>query len=104
MTQVNIIRSDDIYLDGLTELAHSLDKFPVWPTDPIHAVQVVNEEVGELNRAILQLVYEPDEYPDADVRKEAIQSIAVLIRFIAGLDGGQYNWSPAHQVEQVLEG
>jgi hypothetical protein len=91
-----------IILDSLDELDRATTKFPGWPSDPLHAVGVVNEEVGELNRAILQAVYELDKYPDAnaEVREEAIQPIAMLVRFVLSLDAAQYNWNPSDQIVQ----
>ena len=46
-------------LDVIAELGKALRKFPTWPTDPLHALAVLGEEYGELNKAMLQLVYEP---------------------------------------------
>lgn len=40
------------------ELTRATAKFPTWSNDPIHAMAVVNEEIGELNQAVLQAVYE----------------------------------------------
>jgi NTP pyrophosphatase (non-canonical NTP hydrolase) len=54
--------------------------FPIWPTDPLHAVAILNEEVGELNQAILQTIYEPEKSDKYDVRDEAIQAGAMVIR------------------------
>ena len=42
------------------EITRAVVKFPTWPTDPLHAVAVLNEEVGELNKALLQMTYERD--------------------------------------------
>ena len=68
------------------ELLRALGKFPLWPTDPLHAAQIINEEVGELNSAILQCVYEPDKSTPEDVRAEAIQVAAMSIRFLMSLE------------------
>ena len=42
----------------LGEIARAVEKFPTWPTDPLHAVAVLGEEFGELTQAVLQCVYE----------------------------------------------
>lgn len=79
----------------LRELGNATSKFPTWPTDPLHAIGVVNEEVGELNKAVLQQMYEPHKNPPGAVCTEAIQAAAVLIRFILSLD--RYRWTPCTQ-------
>jgi hypothetical protein len=67
------------------ELAAARAKFPEWPTDPLHAVAIVTEEVGELSAAALQVVYEPGKAIHVDVVKEAIQVAAVALRFVESL-------------------
>ncbi|MBK8191631.1 MAG: hypothetical protein IPK79_14450 [Vampirovibrionales bacterium] len=62
------------------ELERAINKFPTWPTDPLHALAVLGEEYGELNKAMLQLVYEPHKTTAEDVRMEAIQTAAMSIR------------------------
>src|SRR5574340_1292161 len=61
-------------LEVVAELGKALRKFPTWPTDPLHALAVLGEEYGELNKAMLQLVYEPHKTSAAEVRTEAIQT------------------------------
>lgn len=86
------------------ELTRATRLHPEWPTDPLHAVGILNEEVGELNRAILQGVYEVDwnneraagRMLDA-VREEAIQVAAMAERFIASLEEYAYAKSSAHR-------
>jgi hypothetical protein len=87
-----------VVLDVLTEVERAIAKFPTWPADPIHACQVFNEEGGELTKAVLQQMYEPDKNPAGAVRKEALQAAAMALRFLAGLDS--YDWTPGKQVEQ----
>lgn len=50
------------------ELGTKLDKFPVWPTDPLHAVAILAEEVGELTKAIVEHTYETHKADRACVR------------------------------------
>ena len=76
-------------------------KFPTWPTHALHAVAVVNEEVGELNKAILQAIYEPHKSGPAEVRAEAIQAAAMAIRFVRSLNA--YSYSPSTQHSQGAE-
>jgi hypothetical protein len=84
----------------LDEVARAV-KFPEWPTDPLHAAGVLNEEAGELNKAVLQQMYEPHKNKNGlqDVRDEAVQTAAMALRFIASLD--KYDWTPGMQHTQV---
>ena len=80
------------------ELARARTKFPLWPNDPIHAAAVVFEEAGELQKAALEHMYEPDKSDLMDVRDEAIQTAAMALRFLESLP--QYSWQPAGQHRQ----
>ena len=59
-----------VMIDIQEEITKAVEKFPTWPTDPLHAIAVVNEEVGELNQALLQMTYEPEKTSLADVRQD----------------------------------
>lgn len=86
----------------MDELQRATIKFPTWPTDPLHALGVVHEEVGELSKEVLQLVYEPHKTSPAKVREEAIQAAAMALRFAMSLD--TYQYTPGAQHEQAPEG
>lgn len=66
------------------ELQRAGNKFPYWPDDIIHAAAIVNEESGELIRAAIQFTYEDGEIEE--VKKEAIQTAAMCIRFLNNLN------------------
>lgn len=89
----------NIITEITAELARATAKFPTWPTDPLHALGVVHEEVGELSKEVLQLVYEPHKTSPAKVREEAIQAAAMALRFAMSLDN--YVAVPGPQHEQV---
>lgn len=91
--------SDD-WAEVFAEVARAIEKFPNWPTDPLHAVAVLGEEFGELTKATLQAVYEPHKSTMADVRTEAIQTAAMALRFIASLD--RYHLCVSHQHTQDI--
>jgi hypothetical protein len=84
--------------DVVAELNRATTKFPTWPTDPLHAMGVLNEEVGELAKAVLQEVYEPNKNMPGDVRKEALQAAAMTLRFLVSID--TYRWLPSKQHNQ----
>ncbi len=89
-------------MDALDEIQAEVEratrKFPTWPTDPIHAAAVIAEECGELQKAVLEAVYEPHKGSRPNVRTEAVQTAAMCLRFIASLE--IYAWSaraPQHE-------
>ncbi len=85
-------------LDEVTEeLFKATQKFPTWPNDPLHALAVVGEEFGELTQATLQHVYEPEKTGLYDVRKEAIQSMAMHLRFLLSIEDYDYTQSDQHK-------
>ncbi len=86
--------------DILAELERATNKFPTWPTDPLHALAVLSEEYGELSKAMLQLVYEPHMTTTHEARKEAIQAAAMVLRMILSLDLYDYRKSPQHTQSQ----
>jgi len=90
----------DIIDEVLNEVGRATKKFPTWPTDPLHAFAVLGEEVGELQKAILQTVYEPHKSTKDDVRKEAIQTAAMALRFLLSLE--TYEYSKCKQHSQTL--
>lgn len=82
------------------ELTRAVVKFPTWPTDPVHASAVVMEEAGELDQSVLEHIYEPHKSSRDDVRKEAVQTAAMAIRFLLSMD--VYKFDKAEQHEQKL--
>lgn len=81
----------------LSELARAMQKFPTWPTDPLHALAVLGEEYGELNKAMLQLTYEPHKTSMKEVQMEAIQTAAMAIRLVMSLDRYTYRQCDQHR-------
>jgi len=85
----------------LAEWQKAVAKFPTWPTDPFHALTVVGEEVGELNKALLQYVYETEKGVTMDdIREEAVQAAAMCLRWIASID--RYVFSMGDQHDQPM--
>lgn len=65
------------------EFQRAVNKHPNWPTDVIHQAAIVGEESGELIRAALQESYEHGHNDES--RKEAVQTGAMALRFLAGI-------------------
>ncbi len=89
---------DVVILEIKAELVFALGKFPTWPTRLIDAGNVVFEEAGELSKACLQVTYEPHKETLDGVRKEAIQTAAMAIRFLLSVD--KYDCTPGPQHNQ----
>lgn len=85
-----------VFAEVQAELERAMAKFPTWPTDPLHAVAVLGEEFGELTKDVLQSVYEPHKTSRENVQKEAIQTAAMALRFIASLDKYEYQAGEQH--------
>ncbi len=66
------------------ELRKAEEKFPGWPTDPVHGAAIVGEEAGELTQAALDFYYGRERYRDK-MQKEAAQVGAMAIRFLIGI-------------------
>lgn len=79
-----------------TELGKAVTKFPKWPTDPLHAIAILGEEYGELNKAVLQNTYEPHKTSIDEIRMEAIQTATMAIRFLMSLETYKYKESEQH--------
>lgn len=87
----------DIEILVLEELKRAMEKFPEWPIDPLHAQAIVSEEHGEFVQSVLQWVYDDRKGPEL-VKKEAIQTIAMLYQFLMLMD--DYHPIPAKQVKK----
>ncbi len=73
----------DIWAAMLNELGKAEQLHPHWPEDQVHAAAVMCEEAGETLRAALQYNYEMG--PVKNIRKEAIQTGAMVIRLLENL-------------------
>lgn len=92
----------NINQEVIDEVLRAKTKFPEWPTDPFHALGILGEELGELNKDIVQHMYEPNKgVTRAMIRAEAIQTAAMALRFVQSLD--HYDYSPGPQHLQAVE-
>ncbi len=71
------------------ELEIAIQKHPLWPADPLHAIGIIMEEAGEAAKDAVQWTYELHKLKDGHtLKKELIQTAATCIRMICGLDSG----------------
>ena len=66
------------------ELRWAENRHPGFPADPLHALAIAAEELGELTQAVLQWTYEGGRIKR--VETEAIQLAAMALRFALHLD------------------
>lgn len=92
------MKQDEVIKKVVMEVTHAAKKFPTWPTDPIHALAILGEEYGELNKAVVQMAYEPHKASLGQIEEEAVQTAAMAIRFIMSLD--DYSYGECNQHEQ----
>lgn len=97
------VNGSDVLTAVYSELKRAIEKFPTWPTDPLHAIAVLGEEFGELTKDVLQMSYEPGKTNAENVRKEAIQTAAMALRFVASLDAYIYKAGEQHRQKQWQE-
>ena len=72
----------------LQEYLRARKLHPCWPTDAVHAVNVITEEVGELAKDANDFHWRGGSSADrAGMRDEAIQVGAMAVRFLANLNG-----------------
>lgn len=91
---------DDTLRLMLVELGCAIAKFPDWPSDPIHALGIVAEELGETQKEVNQFVYEYDEKGDwLKLRTEAAQTAASAFRFLMSIK--RYHSMPSTQHKQI---
>lgn len=91
--------ADGILSQIAAEVDRAMAKFPTWPTDPFHALAVLGEEYGELQKAVLQFCYEKHKGVTLDdIRAEAVQTAAMAIRWISSIE--RYSYQPGEQHSQ----
>lgn len=83
-------RTTQVIQGILDEHRKACAKFPNWQTDPIHALAVIQEELGELTQAILDTVYGGSHGGVDNIRSEAQQAGVMIIRFLENMDKYKY--------------
>jgi len=76
---------DEYWEEIKVEYDRACEKFPKWPRDEVHGAAIVGEESGELLQAALDHRYYREKSYDK-MRKEAIQTGAMVIRFLLEID------------------
>jgi hypothetical protein len=83
----------------IPELMRAEEKFPGWPTDLLHQVMIVSEEMGEAQQAALHIIEAPGViFNDTDrdeqmtdlhkkLDAEMVQVAAMALRFLANREG-----------------
>lgn len=78
------------------EISKAIRKFPTWPDNAIMAAAVVAEEAGELVKHANEASWEPGKTTHEAVRKEAIQTAAMALRFLVSFEEYRFAGSEQH--------
>jgi len=89
------MKNNEMINEVFKELVRAETIYPGFPIDPLHALAIVQEEVGETQKAVLQACYQPHKSNSEEVKKEAIQMAAMALRFLINLD--MYQYKPGEQ-------
>lgn len=80
-------RTTEVVSAVLAEVDAATAKWPGWPTDPTHAIAILQEELGEATRAVCQATYEGKGGETLeDARQEIVQTAAMCLRWLANFD------------------
>jgi hypothetical protein len=80
----------------IAELSKAQKKHPEWPSDILHAIAILQEEIGELQRAAVNWNYENGN--QEEIIKEALQCGAMLFRVLAHMD----SYKKINQMSQTI--
>lgn len=82
--EINSLLSSDNHVFALVraELSKARTRYPWWPSDIVHAAAIASEESGEVVKAVNNYYWKHGDDGMDDIRKEAVQAIAMLIRFL----------------------
>lgn len=86
----------------LLAVERDVDLFPCWPSDPLHALAMLGDKVGELNKAMLLKTYEQEAPGASDeaAYQAAIQTAALAIRLVISLP----DYEPESCVQHIQDG
>ncbi|MGB0758674.1 MAG: hypothetical protein ACPGPS_04045 [Rubripirellula sp.] len=99
-----VSQPDGIMAAIANELARAEEIHPLWPEDPIHATAIIAEELGELQRAVLQKCYERQKAVTVPfIQMEAIQIGAMVVRFLRGICDYKYDRCRSAEYEGLEE-
>lgn len=73
---------EQVFEQVRAELAKARERYPWWPQDMVHAAAIANEESGEVVKAVNNRFWCHGDDTIEDIRKEAVQAIAMWVRFL----------------------
>jgi predicted RecB family endonuclease len=73
---------NEVFAAVQAELAKARARYPWWPSDMVHAAAIANEEGSEVVKAVNNLFWSHGTDTLEDIQKEAIQAIAMYVRFL----------------------
>lgn len=88
---------ESVLNEVMAEMQRAVTKFPTWPDRGLDAFAIIGEEVGELQKEVLQLTYEPHKADAERMRKEAVQTAAMALRFLMSIDEYKFEAGTQHK-------
>lgn len=90
MEEVKTETDLQVTLDEVVKELHRLiNDFPSWPTDPVHALGLVSEDLGQLHAETSRWIADTEspigDDIKADVRDQAIRMVAMTLRFLVSM-------------------
>ena len=84
------------------ELARARHKFPWWPNDLVKACAIASEESGEVTKAVNNYYWAHGNDTPIDIQAEAIQAIAMLVRFLVDTPDMTLRARARNAAEQIV--
>ncbi len=78
------------------ELKKARARYPFWPADIVAAAAIASEEGGEVIKSVNNYYWSQGEEMPGDIRAEAVQAIAMWVRFLTetpAVDSNQLQWN-----------
>lgn len=72
----------EVFTAVQAELSLARARYSFWPTDMVHAAAIASEESGEVVKSVNNYFWGHGGDTLEDIRKEAIQAIAMWVRFL----------------------
>lgn len=76
----------EVYAAVDAELDRARTRYPLWPDDAIHAAAIASEESGEVVKSVNNWHWRQGDDTLDDIRAEAVQAIAMWVRFLTDGD------------------
>jgi hypothetical protein len=91
---------NEVFAAVQAELAKARARYSFWPSDMVHAAAIASEESGEVVKAVNNRFWAHGDDTFADIQKEAVQAIAMWVRFLTETEDVDEYTLRCNQLEQ----